>query len=86
MYDEMGQKYYHLGDVTKAKKYHLRYINSIYEPGDSANKNLSRQRVKKNEEIHIELKYNELSTLFLVHLKVPIRPLKEVPPIDSLEG
>jgi hypothetical protein len=36
-----------MGDIQRAKKYHQRYINSIYEPASSAHKSLSKQRIKK---------------------------------------
>jgi hypothetical protein len=79
IYDEIGKNYYHLGEIDRAKKYHYMNINSIHENESSALRMLSKQRIKKSEEINIEIRFKELSVLFLVHLKVPIRSLEEIP-------
>ena len=81
VYDEIGRKYYHMGEIEKAKKYHQRYINSVYEPPNSAHKMLSKQRINKSHQLNLEKKYKEISMLFLVHLKVPLKSLWELDPL-----
>lgn len=58
LFDEIGKLHYHLGDLQKAKQYHLRHINALHEPATSALRILSHQRLTKSEEINIEMKYN----------------------------
>ncbi len=45
--------HYHLGDLQKAKQYHLRHVNALHEPNSSALRQLSSQRVAKAEEINL---------------------------------
>lgn len=71
--------HYYLGDLQKARQYHSRHINAIHEPSHSALRQLSKQRITKNEEINLETKYKEINRLLLVHLKVPIRNIQQVP-------
>ena len=58
LFDEIGKLHYHLGDLQKAKQYHLRHINALHVPATSALRILSHQRLTKSEEINIEMKYN----------------------------
>lgn len=79
IFDEIGKLHYHLGEIKKARQYHTRHVNAIYEPTNSALRLLSAQRISKAEEINLEIRYSEVSLLLLVHLKVPIKNLAELP-------
>lgn len=71
--------HYYLGDLRKAKQYHARHLSAMHEPSSSALLLLSRQRLLKAEELNLEIKYRDISRLLLVHLKLPLRTVEQIP-------
>ena len=45
VYDEIGKKYYKMGNTEKANAYHKKFSNSIEEPTDSPLRLLSIQKI-----------------------------------------
>ena len=68
-----------MGELDRAKQYHYRHVNALYESSYSALRLLSAQRIAKAEEVNLEIRYKEVSLLLLIHLKVPIKNLTELP-------
>ena len=67
-----------MGELQKAKQYHLRHVNSLSESPYSALRILSAQRIAKAEEINLEIRYKEVSLLMLIHLKLPIKNIQDL--------
>lgn len=45
IYDELGEKYYKMGEIERATTYHTKYSNTIIEPEDSPLRILSKQQL-----------------------------------------
>jgi tetratricopeptide (TPR) repeat protein len=81
IYDELGEKYYKLGDLEKANIFHMKYANAIMEEDGSPLRKLSRKQISIVEEANTAQKYENVSQSFLAHLTLPIKNTEELFPL-----
>lgn len=79
LYDELGEKYYRMGEIDKASTYHAKYADAITEPTESPLRVLSRQQVEFLHRTNLAHDYESLSPLFIAHLSLPLKSIGNLP-------
>lgn len=87
IYDDLGEKYYRMGNLEKASLYHLKYSNSIAEEENSPLRNLSKKQISILEENTITNKYDKVCKPFLNHLNLPVKNTIFIPTLlENMES
>jgi tetratricopeptide (TPR) repeat protein len=88
IYDEIGYKYYMMGQLKQAQFYHERHGTGGFERDSSAVKAMVRAKMKAEEEKNKRNRITSIDRLFLAALNIPIKELDELPSLvpDSLRS
>lgn len=85
IYDFLGQCYYSQGKMKQAQYFHTRYIQSETEHNESAIKKISNEMLNDyNRQIN-SLEKDNLTSLFIEYLNLPITNFQKVPIPDILK-